>query len=99
MKKRRILWIWGTVPSGIQAIPRELTYHPGLKQIVYTPAAEMLQLRRAEIEKLGAVELQPNAAPTTLKAAGAADLELNFTLSENTTLSVAIGGGEVFARL
>ena len=26
VKKRRILWIWGTVPSGIQALPRVMTY-------------------------------------------------------------------------
>ena len=35
MKQRRILWVWGTVPSGIQTVPRELTYHPGLKRVVY----------------------------------------------------------------
>lgn len=29
VKDRRILWVWGTVPSGIQTVPRELTYHPG----------------------------------------------------------------------
>jgi hypothetical protein len=45
IKKRQILWIWGTIPSGIQAIPRTMTYHPGIKQIVYSPAEEISALR------------------------------------------------------
>merc|ERR1711865_285657 len=62
VKERRILWIWGTVPSGIQAIPREMTYHAGLKQIVYSPVEEMIQLRTGQSAKLETMALKPAVA-------------------------------------
>lgn len=95
VKSRRILWFWGTVPSGIQTIPREMTYHPGLKQIVHAPAAEMMELRTGTIADLGSASLKPGK-PLKLAAANAANLEVVFAMpKQNTTLSIAIGGGSV----
>eukprot|EP00747_Dinoflagellata_sp_TGD_P126829 gnl/TRDRNA2_/TRDRNA2_174318_c0_seq2.p1 gnl/TRDRNA2_/TRDRNA2_174318_c0~~gnl/TRDRNA2_/TRDRNA2_174318_c0_seq2.p1 ORF type:complete len:451 (+),score=63.52 gnl/TRDRNA2_/TRDRNA2_174318_c0_seq2:87-1439(+) len=43
---RRINWGWALVPpSGVQSLPREVTYHPELKQLVFSPIAELKQLR------------------------------------------------------
>lgn len=44
---RRINWGWATVPSGTQSMARVLTYHPQLKQLVYSPAPEYDQLHGA----------------------------------------------------
>lgn len=30
---RRIMWVWGTLPNGIQTIPREMTYDPRTNKI------------------------------------------------------------------
>ena len=40
-------WVWGTVKSGIQTIPRDMTYHPGkflANQVVAIAAVTSLAL-------------------------------------------------------
>jgi len=39
IKKRQIMWVWGTIPSGIQTIPREMTYHPGQTNFKFIPCS------------------------------------------------------------
>ena len=99
IKKRQILWIWGTIPSGIQAIPRTMTYHPGIKQIVYSPAEEISALRSSgpPLAKLSATAVKAGGAAISMKASGAADIVLTFaTPSKATTISVGIGGGAFY---
>jgi beta-fructofuranosidase len=44
--KRRINWGWARVPpSSTQTLPREVTWHPELQQLVYSPLAEQAALR------------------------------------------------------
>merc|ERR1712096_354844 len=52
IKKRQILWLWATLPDGFQTVPRHMTYHPGIKQIVYSPVQEMLELRTGSVQKI-----------------------------------------------
>jgi hypothetical protein len=33
VKKRRIMWVWGTLPNGIQTVPRDMTYDPRTNKI------------------------------------------------------------------
>ena len=92
VKKRRILWIWGTVPSGIQALPRVMTYHPGIKQIVYTPAEEIEELRDAT--PLATIKATALAAekPVPIAANAACDITVSFARpAGNATLSVNVG--------
>ena len=88
VKQRRILWIWGTVPSGIQAIPRTMTYHPGIKQIVYSPAEEISMLRDRQISTLTAASLKPLTA-LPIRASAASDIELFFAVPIFNNFSAA----------
>ena len=81
-KGRRILWLWGQLESGIQTLPREVTYHPGLQRLVYSPVAEMLQLRTAKLDSASAV---PVLAPLTLRASAHCELELTFARPPSAT--------------
>ena len=46
MKQRRINWGWLTTTDyGVQSLPRELHYHPVLKQLTFNPVEEQDQLR------------------------------------------------------
>ena len=92
MKNRRILWVWGTVPSGIQTVPRELTYHPGLKRVVWNPAEEVAALRTAA--PIATLPMTPLKAATavSLKASAASDVELYLQLPKAAaTIEVQIG--------
>lgn len=95
VNKRHIMWVWGTVTSGIQTIPRHMTYHPGIKQIVYGPVAEMVQLRTKTLDSVSGKTLG-NAQGVTIKAASAADIVITVAIPKAAaTISVAIGGGSV----
>lgn len=46
VKGRRILWGWAQVPpASTQTLPREVTWHPQLNQLVFSPLAEQSHLR------------------------------------------------------
>ena len=58
VKKRRISWAWAKVPPGsAQTLPRVMTYHPLLKQIVWSPAEEQADLRGSVLARLREVDL------------------------------------------
>lgn len=58
--KRRINWGWATIPGGSQSMARVVTYHPTLKQLVYSPAPEYDKLHGASLAKLGPTPLSAN---------------------------------------
>ena len=45
MQRRRINWGWAKTPHGAQTMPRSMTYHPQLQQLVYSPLNESAALR------------------------------------------------------
>lgn len=53
VKDRRINWGWAQTagPTNVQTMPREITWHPELQQLVYSPVEEQDSLRG---KKLGA---------------------------------------------
>jgi len=98
VKKRRIMWVWATqstFPAGLQTLPRSLTYHPGIKRIVFSPAEELVTLRTGPIGQLKKTDLSPGTK-VPIAVSDATDLELFFEIPINaTTLSVTIGNAVV----
>eukprot|EP01052_Picozoa_sp_SAG31_P016645 SAG31_NODE_1109_length_9860_cov_22.119353_8_plen_541_part_00 len=45
VQRRRINWGWAKTPHGAQTMPRSMTYHPQLEQLVYSPLNESAALR------------------------------------------------------
>ena len=91
-------WVWGTLASGIQTVPRDMTYHPGIKRIVYAPVAEMRKLRTGLIDSASGRGIGPGQ-PLILKASTTCDIELAFamptkdssivvTLTESSTATI-----------
>jgi len=98
VKQRQIMWVWGTTRSGIQTIPRDMSYHPGTKQIVYAPVEEMDALRGAVLDTKTTVALGAGR-PADLKTSSACDLQLVFSVpAAPCTISVAVPGGAVFVH-
>jgi hypothetical protein len=63
VKQRRINWGWATVAGGAQSLARTVTYHPILKQLVFSPVTELEKLRDSTpIGSVHAVVLQPQVA-------------------------------------
>ena len=92
-------WVWGTVTSGIQTVPREMTYHPGIKQIVYSPVEEMLSLRAAKLGSLQSTPLKPGNS-ISIKVSGACEVVLYFTMpAKETSFAVAVGAGSFFINI
>ena len=77
--KRRILWLWGSLTSGIQAVPREVTYHPGLKRVMYAPVAEMAALHTAQIDAASGKRIGAGS-PLELKVSPNCDIQLTFAM-------------------
>eukprot|EP00937_MAST-01D_sp_MAST-1D-sp2_P004367 g4367.t1 len=99
VKGRQVMWVWGTTRSGIQTIPRDMSYHPGLKRIVYAPVEEMGALHGATIDSLPApAPLSADGkAGASLTVSGACDVLLTFAVpTAATTLSVSLAGGQSF---
>jgi sucrose-6-phosphate hydrolase SacC (GH32 family) len=62
VKRRRINWGWAQVPpASTQTLPREVTWHPELQQLVYSPVEEQEQLRGAVIGSLQSRVIAANA--------------------------------------
>jgi len=99
VKKRRIMWVWGTLPNGIQTIPREMTYDPRTGKINYAPVEEMKELRSAApIAALPTSALGPGP-PLVLKASAASDIEVLFERpGAATNLTLDLAGGSLYFR-
>ena len=63
VKGRRINFGWATVPpQSTQTLPREVTWHPELQQLVYSPVEEQEALRGSVIGSLQGLLLTANAS-------------------------------------
>jgi hypothetical protein len=94
VKKRRIMWVWGTLPGGLQTIPRDMTYNPKTNKINYAPVEEITALRNSVIAKL-----QGGTSSMVLDASSASDIEVNFKRpsgSGNVTFAVSTSGGTFY---
>lgn len=93
------MWVWGTLPNGIQTIPRDMTYDPRTGKINYAPVEEMKELRSSTpLASLPTTPLSPNT-PVTLKASSASDIEVYFARpSVATNLTLTVAGGSVYVR-
>lgn len=59
VKKRRLYWAWAhdVAPASALTLAREITWHGGLQQLVYTPIEEQALLRRQKLIELGRTPL------------------------------------------
>jgi hypothetical protein len=91
------MWVWGTLPNGIQTIPRDMTYDPRTGKINYAPVEEMKELRTKEpLASVPSSKLSPGS-PVTLKASVASDIEVVFEKpSSSTNLTLDFAGGSLF---
>ena len=84
MSLRQVLWMWGATDlhhgeTGVQTIPRDMTYHPGLKRIVFAPVVEMLQLRTDQLDAEGNRTIG-GGAPLELKVSSKCEIAISFEL-------------------
>ena len=74
--RRRVLWGWVRgYPYGAKTVPRVVTYHPVLKQLVYSPLDELSRLHRgpAPLAAVASIPLRdgiPHAVLADLDGAG-----------------------------
>jgi sucrose-6-phosphate hydrolase SacC (GH32 family) len=61
VKNRRINWGWATTagPTQVQTMPRDITWHPELQQLVYTQVEEQDSLR---VKQIGSFSGKPGAS-------------------------------------
>ena len=87
VKGRRIYWGWTAYVSpgqGLMSLPRELTWHPELQQLVHSSLPEMDKLRKLPaLAKVGATTLNagaPVSLPTPAGAGAQAEVFAIFKL-------------------
>lgn len=103
--KRRINWGWATISGGSQSLPREIRYHAELKQLVYSPVAELASLHGASPLADDSGVMLKSGVPHTLLASASgsgsvADINVSFTVPTTpTTLSVNFFGGMYHATI
>jgi sucrose-6-phosphate hydrolase SacC (GH32 family) len=99
---RSIMWVWGTVHGGIQTVPREMHYHPQLGRVVFTPAREMIRLRKTPmLAQVTAAELN-TTQPVRLNASSSSELLIHIGLPKGDmqiSISLLGGAGTVFVNL
>ena len=106
VKGRRIFWGWA---ASAKALPRSVTYHPQLKQLVWSPVEELVQLHTG-VRPLAhtILTVTPGAPHTVLPdvipsaeagASGAiADVNVSFRVPRSAaTLAVEVLGGALVA--
>ena len=110
---RRLFWGWITcTTAGAQTLPRVVTYHPTLRQLVFSPAPELTKLHAgAPLAQLGRTTLKAKV-PLSLgskaaKGAMAADWNISFArpkgdatvgLTFNTNFDAEGGAMTVFVN-
>jgi beta-fructofuranosidase len=98
---RRINWGW-LQQSSVQSLPRVVTYHSVLKQLIWSPLPELEQLRS---EALATHKAQPLAANVPLLlgswadgAANTSETLVEFALPPSGTLSLTVSAGSEAAE-
>lgn len=62
VKGRRINWGWAKVPTkSSQTLPREVTWHPQLNQLVFSPVEEQAELRGTVAGSHAGTDMMPNS--------------------------------------
>jgi len=91
VKKRRINWGWARTagPTNVQTLPREITWHPQLQQLVYSPAEEQDSLRTNKIGSFSG----------TLKANAFSSLGLPKYVGNQSEIMVSFSRPKVDATL
>jgi len=102
IKSRRINWGWSMAIDfapimATQSLPRAVTWHPELQQLVYSPLDEQDELRTAKLAVVSNVALAPNQTlPLRLPwgVGRQAEVEVSFTLPSTTArLGVVVMSG------
>ena len=99
--KRRINWGWAQVPpSSTQTLPREVTWHPELQQLVYAPLAEQDALRGTALADVSRTALAPSQVlalgpfPGAASAGNQSEVEVVFERpAAAARLGVVVMGG------
>jgi sucrose-6-phosphate hydrolase SacC (GH32 family) len=99
---RRILWgNVGAPPNGALSLPRELTWHPELQQLLFTPLAEQTKLRSTVLGKHGSFMVDGTKMTELydtqkhgLSAGLQSEVEVTFALpASNSLFGVVVFGG------
>lgn len=89
VKNRRINWGWSQVaPGSTQSLPREVTWHPELQQLVHSPVEEQDKLRTGVIGKLKGREISSTVS-----------LQLPDHVGDQAEILVSFAKPNVAARL
>lgn len=98
VKQRRINWGWAQTagPTNVQTMPREVTWHPELQQLVFSPVEEQAVLRSHLIGSfsgpLKAGEETPIGVPQGLGKQS--EIEVSFSRpTEDATIGVKVMAG------
>jgi hypothetical protein len=78
-------WGWATIAGGAQSMARTVTYHPVLKQLVYSPAEEYSQLHEVPpLATQGTATLKPGVPLSLGKwkpgVGNSSDVNVSFAL-------------------
>jgi len=95
VKQRRINWGWARTagPTQVQSMPREVTWHPELQQLVFSPVEEQESLRTGKIGAFsGSLEANKSTSLGLAKEVGKqSEVMVSFSRPKvNTTLVVSV---------
>ena len=100
--RRRILWgNLGAPPNGALSLPREVTWHPELQQLMFTPLSEQSMLRGTVLGQHGSFTVDGTTMTELydtqkygLSAGLQSEVEVTFTLPlHNSLFGVVVFGG------
>ena len=97
---RRIIWGWTAYAGpgqGVLSLPREVTWHPELQQLVFSPLPEQDMLRGSVLTELGRMPLSAGGVLPLAVPAGngsQAEVDVTFALPDgNASFGVSVMGG------
>jgi sucrose-6-phosphate hydrolase SacC (GH32 family) len=94
VKDRRINWGWAQTagPTNVQTMPREITWHPELQQLVYSPVDEQDKLRLKQIGQFsGPLTENPTSLDLPKYVGNQSEIIVSFSRPEkDANLSVMV---------